>query len=496
MSHMSRRSYLIATGAGAIGALAGAVPSTAGTVCSKSGDQCGPSQGRQSGGAQARPRERENVIIIGGGIAGVVCAWLLGDAYDITLLEKDDNLGGHARSITVSGEKNGKNKKDPVVVDIGAQYFGPSSHPLYWVLVKQILNIPTVALDASVTVFNADHDDAIFVSPSFPRRVHPVLDPRNFAALDAMRAMTFEGVKLTMAEDDTTTVEEFIEELKLMPRMGVYPDMRTKLLYPFAASMFGCSIADVKRMSALTALTFMVKPRIADPLSSVVYHNAIDGLQSVVENLRKASENSEFHMQSAATEIVRNGDMYDVYDAQGHLHRGKHVIFALPPTGNRKLLARLPGTEDLVHISERFEFFPSQVAIHRDPIYMPHHYRDWSLYNTETSHAWGESSMWLGAARPEKAYKSIFKSWVNDRSQEPRDLIASYRFEHALTTPDFLRAQRDLDAQQGRDNLWFAGSHMNGSQSQETALVSAIRVAEGLHPDSTKVKQLRTLAEL
>ena len=41
--------------------------------------------------------------IVGGGITGVTCAYKLQDKFEITMFEKDSNLGGHAQTVVVDG---------------------------------------------------------------------------------------------------------------------------------------------------------------------------------------------------------------------------------------------------------------------------------------------------------------------------------------------------------------------------------------------------------
>lgn len=64
-------------------------------------------------------------------------------------------------------------------------------------------------------------------------------------------------------------------------------------------------------------------------------------------------------------------------------------------------------------------------------------------------------------------------------------------YMHPLHTPDFARAQVDIAAHQGRDKLWFAGSWTHDVDLQETALTSAIAVAEHLAPGSSNLERLR-----
>jgi uncharacterized protein len=41
--------------------------------------------------------ERPRAAVVGSGVAGLTAAYLLQRAYDVTLYEADDRLGGHAQ---------------------------------------------------------------------------------------------------------------------------------------------------------------------------------------------------------------------------------------------------------------------------------------------------------------------------------------------------------------------------------------------------------------
>ena len=49
---------------------------------------------------------KEKIAIIGSGISGLTCAWLLRDRYDVHLYEAGDYLGGHTQTTDV--EAGGK----------------------------------------------------------------------------------------------------------------------------------------------------------------------------------------------------------------------------------------------------------------------------------------------------------------------------------------------------------------------------------------------------
>ena len=61
------------------------------------------------------------------------------------------------------------------------------------------------------------------------------------------------------------------------------------------------------------------------------------------------------------------------------------------------------------------------------------------------------------------------------------------RFKHPLITPRAIAATRALRPLQGRHGLYFSGAHTTGADLQETALYSAMKVAEAVAPTSPKL---------
>ena len=60
-----------------------------------------------------------------------------------------------------------------------------------------------------------------------------------------------------------------------------------------------------------------------------------------------------------------------------------------------------------------------------------------------------------------------------------------------LPTPASLNSQTSLLTSQGQGDVWFAGGYLKPYDSQETALVSALEIAQGMLVDSTRARALR-----
>jgi len=84
----------------------------------------------------------------------------------------------------------------------------------------------------------------------------------------------------------------------------------------------------------------------------------------------------------------------------------------------------------------------------------------------------------------------LWKSWITHRAT-PQQVLARADFLHVAPSPAGIVAQRVRATQQWRSGLWFAGGYTLPFDSQETALLSAITVAEGVGGGSTRTRALR-----
>jgi predicted NAD/FAD-binding protein len=146
-------------------------------------------------------------------------------------------------------------------------------------------------------------------------------------------------------------------------------------------------------------------------------------------------------------------------------------------------LTGLTGTSSQQAALQGIEFRDARLALHIDPLYAPKGRQYWSFFNAQVDGNYCEASMWLAdvlaGASGAKAVK-IWKSWVTHRSQLPSAILAQAQFRHMLPTPGSLRAQNELLKLQGQTGIWFAGGYTRPYDSQETALISSIDVAQKL----------------
>jgi len=136
-----------------------------------------------------------------------------------------------------------------------------------------------------------------------------------------------------------------------------------------------------------------------------------------------------------------------------------------------------------------YRYFDSRLLVHTDPAYMHRERRNWAAYNAGVSGHQCEGSAWLGALQEKRVH--VFKSWDQRRRADPKHILLERRFKHPLIGRSTIKAARALRPLQGRKGLYFSGQYTTGMDLQETAVFSAMRVAEALAPHSATLASLK-----
>jgi uncharacterized protein len=436
--------------------------------------------------AHAAPRRR-TVAIIGAGMAGVSVAWLLDGQRDVVLLESRDSVGGNVRSLDV--ELDGHQ----FAVDLGAQFFHPGPYPVYTALLESLglfppavaAPPPSAAFPASITIEKPGEATPRFVSPIIPTRLWPVSEAWNLPGLLAFFT-AFNAAKAREQNDESwsLTLGDWL------PTLGLSQEQWEGIILPWAASLFSGDIEQARGMSARAAMLFAAKALPDDLTEQVVYYVLRNGLIEPMRRMLDQCSTVEVVTNAAVSSVSRGGGRrFTVHCADGRSFAVDDVVFAASGPGTLQLLEGVPGSKAEQSALRGIEFHHASLALHTDPIYAPANSMYWSFLNCQLQGAsFCETSMWLAdvvtGAPPATAAK-LWKSWTTHRLHQPTQVLHQADFMHMLPTPASIQAQTDTRRLQGRTGLWFAGGYLFPYDAQETALLSAIEVANGLNGGST-----------
>jgi uncharacterized protein len=163
------------------------------------------------------------------------------------------------------------------------------------------------------------------------------------------------------------------------------------------------------------------------------------------------------------------------------------VVVATSPWAAAELLASLPEAASAVSVLREFAWFDTRIVIHGDPSFMPAARGDWSLINHVFDRDHVAMTEWSG----KRARRPVFRSWIPPGTREPGTVYARKDFQHLVVNAGTPTRQRRLEELQGNGRVWLAGMYVTDVDDHESALLSAMRVAEGLAPASPTLGKLR-----
>jgi len=200
------------------------------------------------------PRSRAatlpRVAVIGGGMAGVACAWLLDGVGDVRLFEARDALGGNVRTVPLS--LGGQ----PRAVDLGAQYFHPGPYPTYVQLLETLGLWPVAtgearAFFASITLDAPNESLPRFVSPVLPGRAWPLLAEWNRAAVQAFQA-AFDAAR----QREQAGASWLLPMADWLATLPITPAQADTLILPWAAALNSGDVTQTRGLSARALMVF------------------------------------------------------------------------------------------------------------------------------------------------------------------------------------------------------------------------------------------------
>jgi predicted NAD/FAD-binding protein len=417
----------------------------------------------------AAAAERRRIAIIGGGIAGLTCGWLLNPKNDITLFEKTHRIGGNAMTIDASDG----NRFDMAV----ALYSSDGYHNFFRLMDR--IGIETAHIRRSlVSMQDLDTRDGVYITPTL-------------AGLIAQRFAIFKP-------DNVLSLVRLQHGLDQLQKMNAGGALAGKTLHDVLTEKPGISGPGLDLL--LCALCLMSSQECEEVLdapadffvakigkySDVMTPRALWSLKCIEGGSRRYVEalaepfRDRIRLHADIATVERNGRNATVVMRDGSRHDFDEVILACNADQALALLAQ--PTHDEQRLLGAWRYRDGRVCVHRDHSSFPPrdliqgytflYRRQGKAFDTSVSGA-----IWvLPGTDPDCP-------WIS--SQHPNfpireDLI---EFDTVLRTPIFeaasCAAQKELPKLNGVAHTWYCGSHF-GYGLHEDAITSAINVSRAL----------------
>ena len=414
-----------------------------------------------------------NIAVIGGGLAGLVAAWLLSQRHAVTLFERHAQPGFVASSVAVPGADGGVLR-----VDVPLRVFYPGYYPTLTRLYAE-LGVATEAVNYATTFTGVDGRAYFRWRNARWRGLSvPYVLPGDVASLRAWRivqgALRFQRqARAAMARGelrDEVNIGDFVAAC------GITPEFVDGLLLPAIATIGTCTTADARAYPAAVVAGYATAG-----LARESVHRARDGADAVAARLLAGI--TRVQCSAGVQGVRRVADGVAVQRPGGDEHFD-HAVLATQANQAGTLWCDATAAER--QVLGRFHYRALDVVMHRDSRLMPARRADWSPVNAwvDAAHDRPQSTIWINRVQPALAGTAPLFQTVMPQ-QTPRDelVLSRARFERPLVdggSAQALAGLQQLHAQRGR-RVWLCGSYAQaGVPLLESAVASAYAVAAAL----------------
>ncbi len=414
------------------------------------------------------------VAIIGTGISGLGCAWLLHSRCDLTVFEQNDYAGGHTNTVTF--QEDGQEKP----LDTGFMVFNHVTYPLLTRLFRE-LGVATKTTDMSFSVqhrpsnleYNGGSLDLLFGQ----RR--NLFRPRHWRMLAAINRFNLEAV--TALEDSSCsqqTVREYVEQ------RGYGADMLNLYLVPMSSAVWSTPPERMLDFPITTLIRFWHNHGFLGLNTQHQWHTVVDGARSYVKKLT-APFHDRVALREKAVKVRRRDGKVEVTLAGGAVREFDKVILASHADQSLALLE--DPTELEGRLLSDFKYQPNKATVHTDRSVMPRTRRCWASWNYRIDagperRTLPSTHYWMNSLQGVSNRQDYFVSLNSEDRIDPAKILKRIDYEHPLFSVSAVRAQRELPAlnRLGPDQTTYYAGAWHRFGFHEDGLWSALNCARAL----------------
>lgn len=414
---------------------------------------------------------RRKVAVVGSGISGLSCAWLLSRSCDVTLFETEGRIGGHSNTVDVPGP-NGS-----VPVDTGFIVYNERNYPNLTAMFRHL----GVATEGSNMSFAASLDDGAFeysgsgLAGLLGQKSNAV-NPRFWSMLKGIARFYREAPQcLATVDGETLTLGQYLESA------GYDQSFVEDHILPMGAAIWSTTAGDIRAFPLTSFLRFFINHGLVLFKGRPGWRTVKGGSRSYVERLRADFAGrivTECHIRS----IERHENGARLADRNGRDYEFDEVVIATHADEALAMLADASPLEQTV--LSKYRYTSNEAVLHTDTALMPNRRAVWASWNYIGGKGphdqrplcvtyWMNSLQKLGQAGP------IFVTLNPSREIAPDKVIARFNYAHPLFDTAAVTMQKRLWELQAQRRTWFCGAYF-GNGFHEDGLQAGLAVAEAL----------------
>ena len=403
------------------------------------------------------------IAVIGAGISGLGAAYLLSQKHEVDVYEKENRLGGHARTTHLSedGKKFG--------VDTGFLVFNHETYPLLTKLFEK-LDVKIEKSDMSFgfwdksanVAYNAQTLGGIFFQK---KNIFSLTHYKMIYDIMRFNAKATKDVE-NNSRDLDKTLGEYLE--------GFGEAFKERYLLPMGAAIWSTPSDKMDDFPARTFLQFFKNHGLLGVTTQHQWLTVSNGSINYVQKIQKHISGKIF-LNSDVVKVKRVDGKVELHHENGRVSHYDKVVLALHAPDALKLLD--DASEEESEILSAFAYKENDALLHTDKnaLYPDKNiYAAWNYKSNEDKDT-VTLSYWINRLQNLQTKKEYFVS-LNE-IDTIGEVIERISYEHPQFNTLAIRAQESRDIINGQNNTYYAGAYWRYG-FHEDGLWSANTIAE------------------
>ncbi|MGY4490614.1 NAD(P)/FAD-dependent oxidoreductase [Pseudomonas sp. TE3610] len=405
------------------------------------------------------------IAIVGSGIAGLTCAYLLNRRHEVQVFEASSWIGGHTHTLDI--EHQGRQ----YAIDTGFIVFNDWTYPNFIALLDQ-LGVPFKPTEMSFSVC-APHDNLEYngnnLNSLFAQRRN-LLSPGFWGMLKDILRFNREAVADLASHRITerTTLGEYLHSKRYGQRFINH------YIVPMGAAIWSMSLQDMLGFPLQFFVRFFKNHGLLSVTHRPQWHVVEGGSSRYIAPLTAAFA-ERIHLDCPVSRVERDAEGVTVHSPRG-AERFDKVIFACHSDQALALLASPSGAER--QILGALPYADNDVVLHTDTRLLPSRRLAWASWNYrlggdgQAAAVTYDMNILQGLDSPTTFCVSLNQSAHID----PAKVLARFTYAHPQYSLAGMAAQARWQELHGAQHTYYCGAYWaNGFH--EDGVTSALRVA-------------------
>jgi predicted NAD/FAD-binding protein len=404
--------------------------------------------------------------VIGGGVAGLVAAYVLARRHSVVLYEARERLGGHAHTVDV--ELDGR----AFAVDTGFIVLNDRTYPLFTRLLDQ-LGVATHEAPMSFGV-RSDRSGVEYAVTSldslFAQR-HNALRPSFYRLLVDIARWNRLAERSRGARYESMPLRELLERHRFSRRFA------DEYLLPLGSAIWSCPSDRLGEFPVGFLTAFLHNHGMLAWSGHPQWRTVTGGSRRYIEAIA-AAWRTEARLGQPVKTIARGGDAVAVETEAGRVDRFDHAVVACHADRALSML------DDPTPVERKllgcFEYQRNVATLHTDTRSMPRSERAWAAWNYHVRHG-DENSVTLTYAMNRlqslDAPRELLVTINDPGTIDERAVLGRWTYHHPLYSVRTAAAQSRHRELIDANRTSYCGAYW-GYGFHEDGVASALRVCE------------------